>query len=497
VDILRGLPCYEKKNDNRSVYQRELQNSCKAVPEERRMYQYAEAIVNLCYNYACEISICNISKHYNRLDGDATFEKDFYARLAQDWNDAKNADNRYLTEETNVFDAFAELDQIPNFEEAVRMTEYVDYKKEEDREAVARYEFEMQEQRSRQKRQVLSAIGRRVGVSLICVLVACSLEVFSQYIQDMFDAVVNFDTIYWGVIETILFLAVSEAVTTWLAARFPWLLSLSDALGGLGVLGRDIRCILFGRAATYSHDSNEAGSDFQERYSSGVAIDYVRSGALKKYIKYRKDPANKPLFAKAELYPIAEVDNADVVRELARQEELFHWQFGITYQSKYNQMVVDPIVAGNGRYYPYERVVPTAGNGVVIVVKCCGNFLLLRQFRHAIRAEQYSFPRGYAEPNTAPEENVKIEISEELGAGVKEGPYLLGRIETDSGLTSSRVSVYLVEIEGYVTQTGYEGIREVVELSQEQLEKKIADGEISDGFTLAAFQIYKEKRRSL
>ena len=39
---------YEHRNDNDASY-----------------YQYAEAIVDLCYNYRQELSIYNISKHYN------------------------------------------------------------------------------------------------------------------------------------------------------------------------------------------------------------------------------------------------------------------------------------------------------------------------------------------------------------------------------------------------------------------------------------------------
>ena len=58
---------------------------------ELKYYQYAEAIVNLCYNYTCEMSICNVSKHYNvnelRLKGEMpTFRSDFLSRLSQDWN---------------------------------------------------------------------------------------------------------------------------------------------------------------------------------------------------------------------------------------------------------------------------------------------------------------------------------------------------------------------------------------------------------------------------
>lgn len=72
-----------------------------------KYYQYAEAIVDLCYNYRQELSIYNVSKHYNTQElkniikgGDApTFTADFFRRLKQDWKVTNTQDERYLQEE--------------------------------------------------------------------------------------------------------------------------------------------------------------------------------------------------------------------------------------------------------------------------------------------------------------------------------------------------------------------------------------------------------------
>ena len=77
IDIIKKLETFRDEKNDRSVYLRELletfqkQNETgktdeiKKSEKNRVKYQYAEAILNFCYNYACELSICNISKHYN------------------------------------------------------------------------------------------------------------------------------------------------------------------------------------------------------------------------------------------------------------------------------------------------------------------------------------------------------------------------------------------------------------------------------------------------
>ena len=81
---------------------------------------------------------------------------------------------------------------------------------------------------------------------------------------------------------------------------------------------------------------------------------------------------------------------------------------------------------------------------VVIMTRCNGRWILLRQFRHAIRREQYGFVRGYADSGCTVLENVRRELMEELGAKPIGEPMLLGRMTPDSGLTSGCVFVYEV-----------------------------------------------------
>jgi len=113
IEIVKNLSAYNGKNRNRSVYLHEIKKkSMKTNSVSVTAFQYAEAIVNLCYNYACELSICNVTKHYdvnelsdNNSDIKPTFRTDFFNRLDQDWRNGYLANQRYLLDETMCFDA--------------------------------------------------------------------------------------------------------------------------------------------------------------------------------------------------------------------------------------------------------------------------------------------------------------------------------------------------------------------------------------------------------
>ena len=100
-----SLPCYG--SDNRSNYLHCLLECSNNTQETgKALYQYSEAIINLAYNYACEISICNISKHYDideltsKDREPVSFETDFLNRLNQYWQ-LEDYDNRFLLSETS------------------------------------------------------------------------------------------------------------------------------------------------------------------------------------------------------------------------------------------------------------------------------------------------------------------------------------------------------------------------------------------------------------
>lgn len=165
---------------------------------------------------------------------------------------------------------------------------------------------------------------------------------------------------------------------------------------------------------------------------------------------------------------------------------------GVLYESPYRLLVVD-LVRGPCGPFAYERILPAStGAAVVLMPLWEGRFVLLRQFRHALRAGQLAFPRGYGEDGLSPEENARKELAEELRseAAALES---LGRVTPDSGMTGTRAHVFLCRITRPRPPLGYEEIQGMVCLSPGELGERIAAGEIDDGFTLAAYGLWTAK----
>ncbi|MBQ8804716.1 MAG: NUDIX hydrolase [Tyzzerella sp.] len=162
---------------------------------------------------------------------------------------------------------------------------------------------------------------------------------------------------------------------------------------------------------------------------------------------------------------------------------------GVNYESKYRIMVVDLAYDGK-KYFAYERLLPAVDTGAVVIVPMYnGNFVLLEQFRHALRGHQYAFPRGFASEGYSAEENCRKELQEELGCETKEVVFL-GTVVADSGLSGDKVSVYVCTIDSYEEYQGYEGICSTIELTPEEFTNYITKGKINDGYSLSAYAMY-------
>ncbi len=159
---------------------------------------------------------------------------------------------------------------------------------------------------------------------------------------------------------------------------------------------------------------------------------------------------------------------------------------GVRYESPYRLLVVDLVWEREGEYFPYERILPAVERGAVVCVPVYQEqYLLLRQYRHALRDYQYAFPRGFAEPGLDGARNAEKELDEELGA-VTEKLELLGTVVADSGLSGTQVSVWRCKVRSYRKKQNYEGITDTLCVSAEELRQMICRGQITDGFTLAA-----------
>lgn len=197
------------------------------------------------------------------------------------------------------------------------------------------------------------------------------------------------------------------------------------------------------------------------------------------------------LFTDSEIIPIVKDRKA-----IERFSEETGKLIGVIYQSRYNSWIVDLVRGKNGEFYTYERAVPgTDVRGVICIPIYKDQYILLKQYRHAIRGSQICFPRGYGEPSSSSIENVIRELYEELGATIK-WVNKIGEVAADSGLTSAIADVYVCEVESYDSTVRSEGITDIFRCQGEELKAMISDGRINDGFTISAFAMMQQRQPS-
>ena len=183
------------------------------------------------------------------------------------------------------------------------------------------------------------------------------------------------------------------------------------------------------------------------------------------------------------------VTDMDVLQKW--QEENPDRPIGVVYESRFHLMVVDLVDGGGGKYYTYERILEqNAGAAVVLPITPKGEIVLIKQFRHAMREEQWGLPRGFGHKGQSAKSNARLEAGEEIGADDAE-PTLLGTVVANSGLSGVRVSVYLFRVNDWRASYGHEGITEAGAFTPEELAQAIRDGVINDGFTLSALSLYQ------
>ena len=167
---------------------------------------------------------------------------------------------------------------------------------------------------------------------------------------------------------------------------------------------------------------------------------YFETPAWTEYLKLQNE--RPQAFAEGPCYRII-TDQAAVLDFMNKNGR----EIGVLYKSGFSYLVVDLVDDGKGGCFAYERVLPFVSSGAVVIVPHYGDrFVLLRQFRHAIRQEQIAFPRGFGEQGLDSTQNAAKEIAEELGAVVTETRHL-GKVTADSGLVGNMVDIVECKLE--------------------------------------------------
>lgn len=147
----------------------------------------------------------------------------------------------------------------------------------------------------------------------------------------------------------------------------------------------------------------------------------------------------------------------------------------------------------NGYIRIYNRAYLEGGAaGVVVLPVKDGKILLVQHYRHATRMRHWEIPRGFGESGVDAETQAKVEVKEEIGGEVAE-IFELGIVYNNTGLEGNPINLFLARMASIGEMDIQEGIENSIWVSVPELEKMIADGEITDGFTIAAYTRAKLK----
>lgn len=184
-------------------------------------------------------------------------------------------------------------------------------------------------------------------------------------------------------------------------------------------------------------------------------------------------------------------------QELSSQSLDPEWaKIGLLLADPYVLVLRDLVKTPDQKAFGYLRVIDQAalkgGEAVVVLPVMAEQILLLHQYRHATRQWHYEIPRGFGTPGMPAVENARKEVQEEV-EGIITNLVDLGIMYPNTGLERNHAHLFFAAMERVGKPAEDEGIERIHWVSIAEMERMIRDGEITDGFTLAAFTRAKLK----
>jgi ADP-ribose pyrophosphatase len=147
----------------------------------------------------------------------------------------------------------------------------------------------------------------------------------------------------------------------------------------------------------------------------------------------------------------------------------------------------------NGYIRIYNRAYLEGGAaGVVVLPEKDGKILLFQHYRHATRMRHWEIPRGFGKSGVDAKTHAITEVKEEINGDVAE-IFELGVVYNNTGLEGNPINLFLARMASVGEMEIQEGIENPIWVLVSELERMIADGEITDGFTIAAYTKAKLK----
>lgn len=164
----------------------------------------------------------------------------------------------------------------------------------------------------------------------------------------------------------------------------------------------------------------------------------------------------------------------------------------IIFKGKVFDVKVDQIEYNGTKNLASRQVAVHPGGAVVVPVKSDGKIVMITQYRYPHDKVIIELPAGKLEKDEDPFLCAARELTEETGYS-SDNITKLGKIFTTPGFCDEVLHFYLAQnlVEGdHAREEGEEGM-EILELSIDEIEEKIRNGEIVDAKTICGISLYR------
>ena len=195
-------------------------------------------------------------------------------------------------------------------------------------------------------------------------------------------------------------------------------------------------------------------------------------------IRIARDPAE-----------VAEIEAAMAEAHKAAGRPLSWAKTGLVYDDPYITILRDAVRFPDGAPGTFFRILtkPYRNAGAVMLPILDGEVVLVRHFRHAVRAWRLEAPRGAADGDDEAKADVaRRELVEEIGASIRR-VVPLGRMDVSTSYFQERMHLFLIELDAIGAPDTADGIDGVEVRSVPEVERMIRDGEITDSHFMSAF----------
>jgi ADP-ribose diphosphatase len=157
---------------------------------------------------------------------------------------------------------------------------------------------------------------------------------------------------------------------------------------------------------------------------------------------------------------------------------------GVLAEDPYLMLMRDAVRFADGSYGLYNRLIVPGGAALLPVID--GAIVLLHRFRHGTRTWHLEAPRGSFVGVGTHEDEARRELREEIGSDAT-ALIDLGELHSTTGCLDEAHQLYLARVGAVGQPDRHEAITALRTLTIDEVERLIADGEITDGPTLALF----------